>query len=87
LKPYQVSFSPEAVRDLKKLDRSVGKLILSELEWLAAHVDKVKHRPLKHDLKGKFKLRVGDWRVVYELHPKLSTLDVLFIGHRREVYD
>jgi mRNA interferase RelE/StbE len=35
-------------------------------------------------LKGYWKLRVGDWRVIYKIQCK--TLTILRIGHRREIY-
>jgi mRNA interferase RelE/StbE len=33
-----------------------------------------------------YRLRVGDWRVVYALHEAVLTVLVVRIGHRREVY-
>jgi len=41
--------------------------------------------PLRHTLKGYWKLRVGDWRVIYRIDGKVLT--ILRIGHRREIYE
>jgi mRNA interferase RelE/StbE len=46
----------------------------------------VNHKALNGYLKGAFKLRVGDYRVVYELKHKEEKLTVRFIAHRSEVY-
>jgi mRNA interferase RelE/StbE len=40
--------------------------------------------PLRHTLKGYWKLRVGDWRVIYKIQGRAIT--ILRIGHRREIY-
>ena len=40
--------------------------------------------PLRHTLKGYWKLRVGDWRVIYTIRGRMIT--ILRIGHRREIY-
>jgi len=41
--------------------------------------------PLRHTLKGYWKLRVGDWRVIYKIQGR--TITILRIGHRREIYE
>ncbi len=41
-------------------------------------------KPLQGDLKGMWSLRVGDWRVIYEISGE--QVRILRIGHRREVY-
>jgi mRNA interferase RelE/StbE len=35
---------------------------------------------------NRYRLRIGDWRVVYELHDDLLLILVVAVGHRREVY-
>ena len=41
--------------------------------------------PLRRSLKGYWKLRVGDWRVIYKVEGK--SVVILRIGHRREIYE
>jgi len=41
-------------------------------------------KPLQKDFKGLWSLRVGDWRVIYEISGE--QIRILRIGHRREVY-
>ena len=40
--------------------------------------------PLRHTLKGYWKLRVGDWRIIYKIQGRVIT--ILRVGHRREIY-
>ena len=42
-------------------------------------------KPLRRDLHGCYKLRVGEYRVIYQV--KESDIFILVIGHRREVYE
>jgi mRNA interferase RelE/StbE len=42
--------------------------------------------PLTGELKGLFKLRVGDYRIAYSIEEKKKLLTIHLIGHRREIY-
>ena len=43
--------------------------------------------PLRRNLKGLMKLRVGDYRIIYLIERETVTIYVIKIGHRKEVYD
>jgi mRNA interferase RelE/StbE len=43
--------------------------------------------PLRRNLKGLMKLRVGDYRIIYSIEKQTVTVHVIKIGHRREVYE
>ena len=83
---YDVVILPKALDDLSKLDRTVSKRIIERIEWLSEHVEAVAPLPLKSNLTGFFKLRVGDWRIIYEIDRKKKTLYIHKIGHRKEIY-
>ncbi len=84
---YQIKYLSHVVEhDLSKIDPSIRKRIFRAIEKLAGYPD-IFGEPLRHDLKGLYKLRVGDWRVIYEIkHNELVVL-IVKIGHRREVYE
>ena len=44
-------------------------------------------KPLKLSLKGSFSLRVGMYRIIYEVEQNTVTVYILKIGHRRHVYN
>jgi mRNA interferase RelE/StbE len=69
---YKVDFSREAVTNLRRLDKQVAQRILDRIKWLSFHIEDVNHKALTGHLRGAFKLRVGDYRVVYELKHKAS---------------
>jgi mRNA interferase RelE/StbE len=75
-----------ASNDLERLDKSICRRIVARMNWLAANFDLIKPEALTGDLTGLFKLRVGDYRVLYEiLHEELLII-IHTIGHRREIY-
>ncbi len=83
---YGVAFSREAATSLGRLDPEVAQRILDRIKWLSLHIDDVNHKALTGHLRGAFKLRVGDYRVIYELNHTAQTLMVRLIAHRSEVY-
>ncbi len=83
---YRIVYRKDAARALLKMPRSTAQLIREKLERLAQ--DPTAPHPNVKPLKGEpaFRLRVGDWRVIYELqHGELIVL-VLRIGPRGGVY-
>ena len=72
--------------DLRRLDRSVARRIISRIQWLAEHFDNLKPEPLTGTLSGFFKLRAGDYRIIYKVRKDENLIVVHRIGHRREVY-
>jgi len=83
---YSVCILDAAARDLEAVDRAVARRIVLRIQWLAEHVGDLRPEPLTGGLAGLFKLRVGDYRVIYELLQDEKTLVVHQIGHRRDVY-
>lgn len=83
---YRIVFSARAVRSLSRIERPQSRLIRERIDRLAldpygAPLD-VKR------LAGRqgFRLRVGDWRVIYELQDEVRVLAVEDVRHRREAY-
>ena len=83
---YRVRILKSATRELAKLDKPVGRRIVERINWLAANLDKISPEPLKGDLAGLYKFRVGDYRVIYEILHEERTIVIHAIGHRREIY-
>ncbi len=83
---YELEFTPEAVADLERLTQVVSERIVNKINWLSENFDLITPEPLTADLTGFYKLRVGDYRVIYSFSnkPKMITIDK--IGHRREIY-
>ncbi len=83
---YQVRILDAASRELSRLDKQTGLRIVKRIRWLAKNLDTVRPVALKGDLAGLYKLRVGDYRVVYEVLHNEKVIVVHLIGHRSEIY-
>ena len=86
VKKYQVEFLPKAIDDLKKLDKVIGQRIMSRIHWLADNYENITPETLAGKLKGMFKLRAGDWRIIYSVNQKIKMITIHMVGHRREIY-
>ena len=83
---YRVRILNAATRELARLDKPLGRRVVERINWLAVNLDNLKLEPLTGDLSGFYKLRVGDYRVVYEILPDEQTIIIHKVGHRSEVY-
>ena len=64
----------------------MARRIADRIRWLAEHFEEITPEPLKGELAGLFKLREGDYRVIYEPLRKERLIVVHEIGHRSEIY-
>ena len=75
-----------AVRDLARLDKPDARRVVERISWLASNHDTIRLEALSGNLAGLYKLRVGDYRVIYEMLDAEQILLVHAIGHRRDIY-
>jgi mRNA interferase RelE/StbE len=80
----KIEWTEEATKDLEWLDKPIARRILRRLAWFSKNFQGIVPEPLTGELKGTFKLRIGDWRVVYTVEGKIIVIQ--FIGHRSEIY-
>ncbi|MDO9157937.1 MAG: type II toxin-antitoxin system RelE/ParE family toxin [Burkholderiaceae bacterium] len=86
---WQVEFDPDALKELKRLDRPVQIRLIAFLRDRLAPLDDP--RSLGEALSGSrlgsyWKYRVGDWRIVCDIQDQRVVVRVLRLGNRREVY-
>ena len=84
---YQVVFTKQAARALRKLPRNVGQLIREKIDEIAADPYASHNNVTKLVGRPGYRLRVGDWRVIYELQNEQLVMLVVKIGPRGEVYE
>lgn len=85
---YEVLYDPGVLQDLKKLHSSQHQKILKQIHKKLPHSPQDYGRPLRHDLKGCWRLRVGDYRVIYEIRRQAKQVVIWLINQRKddEVY-
>ena len=83
---HEVALTPTAEADLRRLDSAVAHRVVVKLQWLAENAETVRPETLTGTWRGVFKLRVGDYRVLYTREATRQRIVVHFVRHRREVY-
>lgn len=86
---YQVEYSKQAIKDLKKLDKHTRALILAWIDKnLVGCSDPRQHgKGLVANRSGQWRYRVGDYRVLADIQDDKIVILILGVGHRREIYE
>ena len=82
---YTVSFRRSAEKDLRKLDAAVQRRVLHAVEGLARERHPLGCRKMQGG-EDAFRIRLGDYRVIYTVDDGVKIVAVERIRHRREVY-
>jgi mRNA interferase RelE/StbE len=85
---WAIEFLPEALKELKKLDRTDAARILKTLETRIGAIDdpRTLGKPLKGSRQGYWRWRIGAYRVVGLIRDERVTILIIRIAHRKEVY-
>lgn len=83
---WTVEYEPEAVVNLENMTVVMRERIAQKIEWLAENLDQIIPQQLTGNLAGYYKLRVGDYRVIYDLINEEKLLIISQVGHRSEIY-
>ena len=83
---YTISLRSRASKEIRKLDRQILARVSESIDGLAADP-----RPpgcLKVKASDRlWRIRVGDWRIGYEIDDHAHEVVIITVGHRREFYD
>ena len=83
---YRVEVAAAAARQLRKLDRSARRRVQAAIELLADEPRPSGAKKLVGG-NGEWRVRTGDYRIVYEIHDNVLVVLVIAVGHRREIYN
>ncbi len=82
---YKIVIDDKVIKDLKKIDRVWQKHIIEKIKTLLAN-DPYSGKKLVGNLSPFWRLRVGDYRVIYAIEESIVTVEVIKIKHRKESY-
>jgi mRNA interferase RelE/StbE len=82
---YRVLFKTSADRSLKKLPDNIQRRIVAEVEMLARNPRPEGVIKLT-GVENLWRIRIGDYRVVYEIHDDRLIILVMRVAHRKDVY-
>ena len=82
---YRVEFTSAAARKVRKLDRPVRARLLDAIESLTTspRPDRVKKLT---STENAWRIRVGDYRIIYSIEDDILVMTVVRVAHRREIY-
>ncbi len=86
-KSYAVELSDRAKDVLARLQKKTRLLIERRLIRLEANAESIKHVALKGEWQGYYRMRAGDYRIIYWIDHEERVIVVELIGHRRDIYD
>ena len=85
---WLIKLSDEAENDLKKLNKPIREKIENFLARLPSYpTPRSIGSSLKGNLSGKWRYRVGDYRIICRIYDDVLTIEAIKIGHRSKVYD
>ena len=79
-----LEWTPDSLNDLEGIDFVIAQRVVAKATWLEENFAEIIPEKLRKDLKGLYKLRVGDYRAVYSLRGTKIIIEA--VGHRREIY-
>jgi mRNA interferase RelE/StbE len=82
---YTVDFTTGAAKEIRKLDVGARRRILASLAELATEPRPKGCKKLAGEPSA-WRIRIGDYRVLYEIQDDILTVTVVRVAHRREVY-
>ena len=84
MQTYKTSLSASARKDLDQLDHSLQIRIIKKLKALEANPRS--QGAIKLSGSSSWRVRVGDYRIIYEIQDSQLIVSVIKIGHRRDLY-
>lgn len=81
---YRIVFAPRAERDFRALTPEIQRRLKPRIDTLA-HNPRPRGAKVLSSEEGVLRLRVGDYRIIYQVDGHTRTILILKIGHRREV--
>ncbi|MBO9614607.1 MAG: type II toxin-antitoxin system RelE/ParE family toxin [Dyadobacter sp.] len=84
---YRLIFTDRALKSLKALQKREAGKIIAQLEELAdSPQSKANVKCLQNHPRAVFRLRVGDYRVLFNKYNEFEVLEIIDVGHRKEIY-
>ena len=78
---YSVFIEKSALKNLKKIEPVFRNSITEKIKKLQNNP-----RPKKLTGRDAWRVRSGDYRIIYEIDDKKSTVLIVIVGHRRDIY-
>lgn len=82
---YMIQFKNSALKELRKLPKAIADQVAGDIDGLSGNPRPPGHKKLKGNY-NLYRLRSGDYRIVYQIHDKVLVVLVIRINNRKDVY-
>jgi mRNA interferase RelE/StbE len=82
---YKIEISETAIKQLNKLPQSVSQDLITVIQLLSENPRPYGYKKLK-GRKG-YRIRKGNYRIIYDVYNKILVIDIIAVGHRKDIYD
>ena len=83
---YQIRYRSSAAKILQRMPSNIAKTIVPKINQLAKNPYAANNNVTRLTDESGYRLRVGDWRVLYEIHDDAFIIEIVKIGPRGGVY-
>lgn len=83
---YTITIKPSALKELKWLPKSIVIKVGKAIDSLAEHPRPSGVKKLKDSTENLYRIRVGDYRIIYTIDDEIKIVEVSKIGHRKDIY-
>ncbi len=83
---YSIDFAPRTERQFNLIPKDIKKLIFERIDKLRTNPRPENVEPLQGGDKGLFRIRQGDYRIVYSIQDQKLLVLIVRVVHRKEVY-
>ncbi|MDH5475728.1 MAG: type II toxin-antitoxin system RelE/ParE family toxin [Cyclobacteriaceae bacterium] len=84
---YFIKFKKKAYKDLLKLPSTVIKKIVTSIDGLAINPRPDGSKKLKGSDENLWRIRIGNYRVIYLVEDTIKVIEVRKLGHRKDIYE
>lgn len=82
---YKIEISETAAKQLDKLPRKISDELIEVIRSLAQNPRPHGYKKLQ-GRKG-YRVRKGNYRVIYDIYDKILLIDIIAVGHRKNIYE
>ena len=83
---YQITFKDSASKELQRLSKSVVTKIASAINELSENPRPSGVKKLKDSSEDLYRIRVGDYRIIYVIDDGIKIVNIRRLGHRKDIY-
>lgn len=83
---YSICWKPAAEKELRTLPKATIQSIIGTVDNLAINPYPSNKKKLKGTTKACFRVRTGNYRIIYEVRNQELIIDIIEVGHRKDIY-